>query len=90
VAQFINVDLKRAAVALESTRNYGKAARSLGIPEIELRTKIKTLEDLLCVHLFEPYIEPPTPTEDGLFLIQEMRQLLDRLNQAASYQKREN
>jgi DNA-binding transcriptional LysR family regulator len=90
VAEFIKIELKRAAVALAMTREYVNAAQSQGISENELRQRISTLEDILCVHLFQRSVEPPMPTEDGFILIQEMRHFLARLDQTEPDQQAED
>jgi DNA-binding transcriptional LysR family regulator len=84
VADIIEVDLKRAVVALETTRDCERAAGALAISEAELRRRVSALEDLLCVYLFRPGAEPPSPTDEGVFLIQEMRQWLDRHDRTES------
>ena len=81
MAEFIDIRLKRAALALATTLDYARAAESLKVSDSELRGQVKALEDHLCVHLFEPDSDPPVLTDEGHFLIQGMRQLLARVGQ---------
>lgn len=73
---FIQVHLKRAAIALAETQDYDRAAEQLQIPVSELRQQIADLERTLCLHLFTPGSVPPEVTSDGRFLIEAFRKAL--------------
>jgi DNA-binding transcriptional LysR family regulator len=81
VAEFVALQLKRAAVILADCLDYGRAAKTMGTSETELREQISVLEDLLCVRLFESESQRPVLTREGRFLIQEMRAALAQLDQ---------
>lgn len=76
MADLIRIELKRVAVTLADTLDYSKAAARLDIPESELWAKIETLENTLCVRLFEPGQAGLMLTREGQVLIGGFREAL--------------
>jgi DNA-binding transcriptional LysR family regulator len=74
VNEAIDNKLKRAAVSLSETLDYGDAARSLKISVEELKAQVSRLEDQLCVRIFEQGVSGPRLTKEGHVLIEVFRQ----------------
>ncbi len=73
MSESIDIDMKRAAIALADELDYARAAEKLNITGAELRRQIAALETLLCLQMFEPRQRKVELTADGQFLVRLFR-----------------
>ena len=81
VAEFIEIALKQAAVAVADCDSYEDAAVRLGLAASEVKHRIGELEAKLCLSVFSPGSDPPVLTDEGKFLVQGFREALARHEQ---------
>lgn len=73
--EFIEIRLKRAAIALADKLDYARAAEDLNLTVEELQKQIAALEALLCLQLFKRVEGSVEVTRDGMFLIRAFREV---------------
>lgn len=78
MADFIDIKLKRTAVALADSQDFTSAAVALNTSPAEVKRQIQELEDRLCLNLFVPATDPPILTDEGRFLIHAFREAFGR------------
>jgi DNA-binding transcriptional LysR family regulator len=86
VPESIDVNLKRAAVALADELDYARAAEKLNIDSTDLKKQVFELEKTLCLHIFRRRQKRVELTKDGTFLIRVFREavaLHDRVDGSA-------
>jgi LysR family hydrogen peroxide-inducible transcriptional activator len=79
-------------VALDTWRHFSTAAEKCFVTQPTLSMQIQKLEDELRVHIFDRSKVPVVPTEDGVAIIQQAREILkeaERLNEIVREKKGE-
>lgn len=77
---FIEITQKRAVAVLADLQDFAQAADRLGLTVFELRREVATLEQQLCLRIFDEGCDKPTLTAEGRRLLCHFREALRRHN----------